>query len=287
MTWPQPDTATLGTYYAAGEYRTEEGKRFVAPVEWLFELQKKRYFTALAGTADSGRMVDIGCGSGFTASLFAKNGWTVTGVEFSDETASHARETYHIDVVTSVSSLEGPFDLILVNHVLEHFYEPEQVLFDCRRLLAPAGRLVVAVPNFDSLQSRFGREYWFHRDLPIHLFHFSEKGLASLLAKSGFDIIARSHADWPQNFYGWLQTLLNRMGLKRNALYDFLRLRDRSAKKTLTSSVIISLIMCIVAVPTAFLAVLVEKIFRTGGVIRFTAVGTGAISLQEDGNRAQ
>ena len=118
MTWPQPDVASLERFYAPGEYRAEEGKRFLAPVEWLFELQKKCLLVRLSGGLRRGSMVDIGCGSGYTASLFAKNGWAVTGVEFSDETAVHARETYQIHVVTSVASLSGPFDLILVNHCL-------------------------------------------------------------------------------------------------------------------------------------------------------------------------
>lgn len=47
-------------------------------------------------------MLDIGYGSGYTASLIVKNGCNVTGVEFSDDTAVHAREVYNIDVVTNL-----------------------------------------------------------------------------------------------------------------------------------------------------------------------------------------
>lgn len=270
MTWPQPDVATLEKFYAPGEYRAEEGKRFIAPVEWLFELQKKRSVARLADGMSAGRMLDIGCGSGYTASLFAGIGWSVTGVEFNDQTASHARETYHVNVVTSVSALQGPFDLILVNHVLEHYFDPERLLHECGRLLSPDGRLVVAVPNSSSFQSRFGQKSWFHRDLPAHLFHFAEDGLAGLLVKSGYIIVESSHADWAQNFYGWLQTLLNRTGLLHNALYDFIRMRNKGGG-CLTPAVFISLLLCVLAVPASLLAMLVERVFRTGGVIRYTA----------------
>lgn len=271
MTWPQPDVATLERFYAPGEYRAEEGKRFIAPVEWLFELQKKCLLARLTGGVRCGSMVDIGCGSGYTASLFAGDGWNVTGVEFSDETAVHARETYRINVVTSVSALQGTFDLILINHVLEHCFDPEQLLCECRPLLAPGGKIVVAVPNFSSFQAHFGKKSWFHLDLPIHLFHFTEAGLSKLLIKSGYTIVGRSHADWAQNFYGWLQTLLNRTGLRHNALYDFLRMRHRSGN-SLSAAVIFSLLLCAVAVPVSLCCMFVETVFHAGGVIRFTVV---------------
>lgn len=281
MTWPQPDLATLQRFYAPGEYRAEEGKRFIAPVEWLFEFQKKCLLVRLAGGLRRGSMVDIGCGSGYTASLFVRSGWDVTGVEFSDETAVHARETYGIRVATSVTALQGPFDLILINHVLEHCYDPEQLLCECRRLLSSDGRLVVAVPNFSSFQARVGKKNWFHLDLPIHLFHFTEDGLAALLVKSGYTLVGRSHADWAQNFYGWLQTLLNQTGLRRNALYDFLRMKGDFGAG-ITTQVLLSLLLCLAAVPASLLCMLAETAFHAGGVIRFTAVNTQAGTARKD-----
>jgi SAM-dependent methyltransferase len=286
MTWPQPDVATLERFYAPGEYRAEEGKRFIAPVEWLFELHKKLQFTRLSGGLSAGNMLDIGCGSGYTASLFARNGWSVTGVEFSEETAGHARDTYGIPVVTSVSQLQGRYDLILVNHVLEHYYDPARLLQECSRLLSPTGRLVVAVPNFSSFQSRIGQKSWFHRDLPIHLFHFAEDGLAGLLVRSGYTIIGRSHADWAQNFYGWLQTLLNCANLQYNSLYDFLRMRNKGSGG-MSSSVLFSLLLSVLAVPASLFGMFVERVFRTGGVICFTAVRNQASLSQEDIYRAE
>lgn len=281
MTWPQPDVATLEKLYAPGEYRAEEGKRFIEPVEWLFELQKKCSRTRLACGLGPGRMLDVGCGSGYTASLFAKDGWTVTGVEFSDVTAVHARETYHLNVVTTVSELHGPFDLILINHVLEHCFDPELLLRECSRLLSPAGRLVVAVPDYSSFQSQIGKKFWFHLDLPIHLFHFTEDGLAKLLVKSGYKIVGRSHADMTQNSYGWLQTLLNRVGVKHNALYDLLRMRDQDGDG-MSKAAFLSLLHCVWAIPVAMLGMFVEKVFQTGGVIRYTTVRDQAKSLREE-----
>src|SRR6185369_6773082 len=271
MTWPQPDAATLARLYAPGQYRVDEGKRFIAPVEMLFERHKQGLIPRFSNDMQPGRMLDVGCGSGYLASLFARAGWTVTGVEFNDETAIHARETYGINVVTSVASITGQFDLIVVNHVLEHHFEPDILLKECLEQLTPSGRIIVAVPNFSSFQSRIGREHWFHLDFPIHLYHFTDQGLINLLAKSGFNVIQRSNADWVQNFYGWLQTLLNLIGLPHNSLYDFLRMKN-SGKNRPSSAIILSLCSCLWAVPAALLGMLVERICRSGGVIRCTAV---------------
>lgn len=271
LTWPHPELVTLAKLYAPGEYRGEEGKRFIAPVEILFELHKKWLTARLSKKIQPGKMLDIGCGSGLLASLFARAGWNVAGVELNDETAVHARETYGIKVFTDVYSITEQFDLILINHVLEHYVDPGFLLKKCLSLLKPNGKLVVAVPNFSSLQSRLGRKYWFHLDLPIHLYHFTENGLVNLLVRSGYTVVQRSHADWVQNFYGWLQTLLNMIGLQHNVLYDLLRMK-RPSMGWPVAAITISVFSCFWAFPLSLMGMFVEKIFRTGGVIRCTAV---------------
>lgn len=267
MTWPPPDQGTLAQLYAPGEYRADQGKRFIGPIEFLFELHKKWLIRRIGSGGTGRRLLDVGCGSGFLASLFAGADWDVTGVERDDNTATHARETYQIRVETEIAAVRGNFDLIMVNHVLEHLDDPLQLLEQCRGLLAPAGRLIVAVPNFSSLQATVGGAGWFHLDLPIHLFHFSEEGLVGLLTKAGFTVVERSHADWIQNIYGWLQTLLNRAGISHNSLYDLLRMKGR-----ISAPALISLVSCFWAAPLALVGICIERLCRTGGVIRCTAV---------------
>ena len=51
------------------------------------------------------------------------------------------------------------------------------VLREARDLLAPGGKLVVAVPNIDSLPFRWFGRHWFGLDLPRHLTHFTPASL--------------------------------------------------------------------------------------------------------------
>lgn len=281
VTWPRPDDETLVRLYSPGEYRADEGKRFVGPIEFLFELHKKWLIHRISSSMKAGRMLDVGCGSGFLASLFANAGWDVTGIERDDMTAMHARETYRIPVVTDIDHVTGTFDLIMVNHVLEHLEQPLQFLEKCREQLAPGGRVIVAVPNFSSFQAFVGREGWFHLDLPLHLFHFSEQGLKVLMERAGLRVVDVSHADWIQNLYGWLQTLLNCAGIPHNTLYNFLRVKSRNEKLP-KLALAASLVSCIVVVPLTLFGLLAERLCRTGGVVRCSAVNEEYVAERED-----
>jgi hypothetical protein len=83
--------------------------------------------------------------------------------------------------------------------------------------------LILAVPNFGSLQSQRTANDWFHLDLPRHLYHFTPETLQRLLACNEFHYESVRHMAMLQNSFGWLQSILNRVsGTPRNSLYSLL-----------------------------------------------------------------
>ncbi len=93
-------------------------------------------------------------------------------------------------------------------------------------MLKPGGRLIVAVPNYSSLQARWAGPAWFHLDLPRHLYHFPLAGLRRLISDSGFAPRSEHHFSLRQNPFGWVQSALNKVaGLPRNGLYTLLKSR--------------------------------------------------------------
>ena len=74
-------------------------------------------------------------------------------------------------------------------HVLEHLHDPREALSKAYQLLKRGGLLVVAVPNFDSLQARIFRQRWYHLDAPRHLYHFTPHTLKMLLHEVGFKVL--------------------------------------------------------------------------------------------------
>jgi hypothetical protein len=84
--------------------------------------------------------------------------------------------------------------------------------------LRPGGRLIIAVPNYASWQSRYARGGWFHLDVPRHLFHFTPAALARLLREAGLAPGDVHFASWEHDPYGWVQSIENRLGLASNTL---------------------------------------------------------------------
>jgi SAM-dependent methyltransferase len=94
------------------------------------------------------------------------------------------------------------FDVITMWHSLEHVHEPAPLLREARRLLAPGGKIVIAVPNIDSLAFRWFGQDWFGLELPRHLTHFTPTSLLQMLQRCGFatePIQFVRHSDWVRN----------------------------------------------------------------------------------------
>lgn len=153
-----------------------------------------------------GRLLDFGCGGGSFLLRMREQGWLVTGVDTSESTALSLRGQFGLHVLTG--SLPHPdlddasYDVVTMWQSLEHTHEPLEILRSAFRVLVPGGKLIVAVPNIDSLAFRWFGSAWNGLDLPRHLVHFSPATLKSMLQRAGFRVgrvrmIRRS---------GWLRT---------------------------------------------------------------------------------
>lgn len=278
FTVPAPSPEELSELYHSGNYRLSTGKRFNPYVESLiygFRLLRKR---RIRKYIKKGRILDIGYGRGLFLNIMKKGGWEVTGVEFSKETASYASDLYGIKVITETSIHELPdesFDVITMNHVLEHSRKPSELISECRRLLRKGGLVVVAVPNTSSLQASAGKGVWFHLDLPFHFNHFSEEGLIRLLNKNPFDILKIKQFDMEYNPFGWIQTLLNLSSIRKNLLYDLLKSGElrKGTLNALKRDVILTFVLLPLYFPLSFiLSVFESLILKRGGTIEVYAV---------------
>lgn len=271
---PQPDDKTLYQLYKTGEYRLSDGRRFHAGIERVITLFRLRQVRRIKRLKSPGTILDIGCGRGYFLHLMQKSGWTVKGVELNNETASYASDVYGIPVSTSLDFAPESFDVITINHVLEHIPNPLELLAACRELLHPEGILIIAVPNLDSLQSRIGGAAWFHLDIPRHLFHFSENGLRQLLLKHGYRIKGVRRIDVEQDLFGWLQTLLNLSGIRQDLLYLLLKESAVQSGGVKTWSNLLDYLLMVLLLPLyitmAPLLMVFESLTRRSGTIEFT-----------------
>src|SRR5262249_28159247 len=102
-----------------------------------------------------------------------------------------------------------------------------------------------------------------------HYVHLRLKTLRRLLVEQGFAIRSVSHFALEQNPFGWIQSLLNRLGIPRNWLYDALKhasARDAShpvRKRPLAAAA--TLLALPLVVPRSPVLSLLELVLRGGG----------------------
>lgn len=224
--FPMPDPGRIQSFYPA-EYYGEPTAKFEPLVEFGVRLGAKLRVESLVGDLPSGsKVLDIGCGRGVMLRALLDLGHEAHGVEIAPEAASGADPRAQIRIAPQLAKAsyeENSFDAVIMWHVLEHLPHPDEALAEIRRILRPGGRLILAVPNFGSLQSRRTGNDWFHLDLPRHLYHFTPETLQRLLAGNEFHYESVRHLAMLQNSFGWLQSILNRFsGTPRNSLYSLL-----------------------------------------------------------------
>jgi hypothetical protein len=79
-------------------------------------------------------------------------------------------------------------DFVRMNHVLEHLYNPVDVLQNIRRTMTRHAVLHIAVPNPRGLSARIFRRYWLGLDCPRHVMLFPPVTLGRLLQRAGLEV---------------------------------------------------------------------------------------------------
>lgn len=132
------------------------------------------------------RLLDYGCGSPAALDAARDVGWSTTGTDFSPAVLDAVRSAGHEALGPEQALRRGArYDLIRASHVVEHLYDPVDVLRRMLASLAPGGRLHLATPNPDSMGSSVFRRHWFSLDAPRHVVLFPPATLADLVQQAG------------------------------------------------------------------------------------------------------
>jgi len=144
-------------------------------------------------SSEKGRLLDIGCGSGKFLCRMKGYGWNVIGIDPDPHAVKLAKERFGVETyrgaLEEMSFRPDTFDVITMNHVLEHLPDPLATLKKCKELLKHNGKLIIATPNIDSLGRKIFKSCWKGWDIPRHLFLFSPILLKNFLTKTDFKII--------------------------------------------------------------------------------------------------
>jgi 2-polyprenyl-3-methyl-5-hydroxy-6-metoxy-1,4-benzoquinol methylase len=160
-------------------------------LSWLGPIRQKAELSVMTLSGHRrGTLLEVGCGGGQFLARMRDLGWKVQGVEFDGQAVKVAREHLGLSIregtLGEVGFAADTFNVVAMHHVIEHLCDPVGTLQECRRVLKPGGRLVVATPNVASLGHRLFRDAWRGLEVPRHLHLFSPRALLACAARAGF-----------------------------------------------------------------------------------------------------
>jgi SAM-dependent methyltransferase len=138
--------------------------------------------------------LDLGCGDGRLTLALEAGALTIADVSriALDRAAERVPEAAAVELEpdAALPLPDGAFDLVLCTEVVEHVRDAQLLLSECRRVLAPGGRLALTTPahgratGADVALRGFERRF---DPLSPHLRFFTRGSLAGLLDALGFD----------------------------------------------------------------------------------------------------
>ncbi len=227
VTSPAPALEKLNLYYKSEDYIShtdtkrnlfEKAYHFIRNITLTSKLKLINGFKT-----EHKQLLDIGCGTGDFLKKAQDNSWKVTGIE-PDAAARTITKRKIGDQVFDIDKLarlpSHSFDVITLWHVLEHLPNLEMHIALFQKLLKSNGKLIIAVPNFNSYDAKHYKEYWAAYDVPRHLWHFSQKAISILFADVNMEV-EKTKPMWFDSFYVALlsQKIKNKKGNAIAAFY--------------------------------------------------------------------
>ena len=187
VTTPHPSAASLPSYYESEEYisHTDQKKgmlSFLYQTVKGYSLKKKVQLISELNNG-AGSLLDVGAGTGDFLKIAKEKNWTVSGVEVNKKAKTLAAKK-GISLHHELTAIKNEkFDVITLWHVLEHIPNLEETCAILERLLTANGKIIIAVPNYNSYDAAHYKEFWAAYDAPRHLWHFSQAAMKKLFSK--------------------------------------------------------------------------------------------------------
>ena len=164
----------------------------IFPLSLYFDAKSSHIFNT---KRQPGRLLDVGCGNGEFLRFADRYGWHVVGVDFDESAVSEAKSS-GIDVRLGdihVIDSDERFDFISLSHVIEHVYDPVDLLHSCFDMLNEGGVLWLETPNIESLGYALYNSNWRGLEAPRHIMLFNQATLRQMLLQSGFKLIEQKN----------------------------------------------------------------------------------------------
>lgn len=212
---PLPDPSELPIIYPSnyGNYASEKNDALTYKVKnWL----DRRYLRSLTEGMRVERVLDVGCADGRMLALCRETLPEVTdleGIEFSPNVVERARAEGFTVHVGSIDDLDLPpdhYDLVFLQQVIEHVFDPTAVVRKLYRSLRTGGRVCFEMPTSEAIDRKFGeKRYWGGYHFPRHFNIFSEASFGRICERAGFRVVRVAYrlqpVHWAWTVHHWLK----------------------------------------------------------------------------------
>lgn len=191
--YPLPSKEELDTYYEDSYWEKHHNSTGLVDkaLDQSFDNRSKAIFEWCKPFIkdESTRVLEIGAGYGHNlAYIKHQSNCIIEGIEPSREGANNAEKSYGIKTFNGFLEdfeSEKKYDIIILSHVFEHFFNPTEALFIIRKLINEEGVLFIEVPNILEPNPRKHKLGWFSKE---HISYFSKDKLNYMLKLNGFDM---------------------------------------------------------------------------------------------------
>lgn len=159
----------------------------IAEENYWFRRHEAAYLHLIGHCADA-VVLEAGCGEGYGAQLIRTVARRVVALDYDELTSQHVARAYpQLNVLrgnlAALPVRDGGVDVVANLQVIEHLWDQEGFLAECRRVLRPGGTLIVTTPNRLTFSPG--------QDTPLNPFHTRELApseLDEMLREAGFRV---------------------------------------------------------------------------------------------------
>ena len=131
-----------------------------------------------------GRLLDVGCNIGNLVEAAARRGFRAEGIDLDPVAIAKGARLGRPVSTTPLDEVKGPYDVVVMNHVLEHVPDLREFMGHVDRVLAPDGLLMIRVPYHRGVVPRLMKDRWFAWAPDEHIWHFVPKTLERVVCES-------------------------------------------------------------------------------------------------------
>ena len=242
-TFPWPEKDEMAVSYGRGAYNPVK-KLCAKALEMLAQVSERTKMRRLSRLTQGRSLLDVGSGKGRFVRVANDQGWNAYGYEPYQEASvpPKYRDRFFRGRLNDLPLKEGAVDVVTMWHVLEHIPDPQMTLQSVRKYLKDDGLLLIAVPNVQSFLAKAAKRWWYHLDVPRHLWHFSPESVSATLVSAGYEVTGTSYPS-NQNLISLWMSIGNMMGCAHNYPWNVVRLNRNMLRNVSVARLVYSTIV--------------------------------------------